>query len=101
MIRCSLVAGTDRVQATFTVHLVGDVYPVAVAGDFNAWDANADPFVRAGGICTATVMLHRRRRYAFRYLAEDGAWFNDDEADAYEANTMGGTNSILDLTASS
>jgi hypothetical protein len=40
------------------------------------------------------------RRYAFRYLAEGGRWFNDDAADDYQPNAFGGSDSVLDLTDS-
>ncbi len=34
-------------------------------------------------------------RYAFRYCTEDGAWFNDEAADAYESNDQGTDNCIV------
>ena len=40
----------------------------------------------AGEVCTATSMLDGRSRHGFRYLSEDGAWINDDEADGYATN---------------
>src|ERR1700709_1703171 len=33
-------------------------------------------------------------RYRFRYLAEDGQWFNDESAHAYEGNEHGGRDSV-------
>lgn len=97
MIQCTSVKGTDRVKATFRVPIDGHVHPVAVVGDFNDWDPTATPLARRGERCTASVVVDSGRRYAFRYLAESGEWFNDEAADAYESNGMGGDNSILDL----
>ena len=99
MIRCAQVKGTDEVRATFVVpdgHLYGHV--VAVVGDFNDWAPAATPMREQDGERVATVTVQAGRRYAFRYLCDDGAWSNDDAADAYEPNGFGGDNSILDLT---
>jgi hypothetical protein len=43
-------------------------------------------------------MLAAGRRYRFRYLADDGHWFNDGQADRYESNGYGEEDSILDLS---
>lgn len=99
MIRCASVKGTDKVKATFTVLVDGHVDPVAVVGDFNDWDPTATPLIRRGEHCMASVELDSGQRYAFRYLAEGGEWFNDEAADGYESNGLGGDNSILDLSA--
>lgn len=99
MISCARKKGTEQVRATFVVpsdHLYGHV--VAVVGDFNDWDPTAAPMRQEGDGRTATVTLQAGRRYGFRYLCDDGAWFNDEAADAYEPNGFGGDNSILDLT---
>ena len=42
------------------------------------------------------MALQSGRRYAFRYRRDDGTWFNDDAADAYEPSGFGDDNSILD-----
>ena len=38
------------------------------------------------------------RRYAFRYLADDGRCFNDQLAVDYQPNEFGGSDSVVDLT---
>lgn len=70
---------------------------IGVAGDFNNWDPAATPLQHDGDGRSATVVLQRGRDYAFRYCA-DGRWFNDDAADRYEPNEVGGHNGIIDLT---
>jgi hypothetical protein len=99
MIRCAVKKGTDQVRATFVVP-DGGLYGhlVAVVGDFNGWDPTAAPMRKQGDGRVATVTLQPGRRYAFRYVCDDGAWFNDEAADAYEPNSFGVDNSILDLT---
>lgn len=99
MIRCAVKRGTDRVRATFVVpddHDTGRV--VAVVGDFNGWDPTATPMRKQGDERVATVTVDAGRRYAFRYLADDGGWLNDDAADGYEPGRFGEDNSILDLS---
>lgn len=71
---------------------------ISVVGDFNSWDPNATPLVkRNNNTRSASVTLDGGKRYAFRYYAEDGAWFNDEAADAYEASEHGSPNCILVL----
>ena len=98
MIRRAPVKGTDTVKVTFTVPRDGHVEPMAVVGNFNDWDPTANPLAQRGEACTATVVVGSGRRYAFRYLAGGGEWFNDEAADAYESNGMGEDNSVVDLT---
>lgn len=45
------------------------------------------------------MVLDAGRRYLFRYLAAGEHWFNDDAADDYEPNGFGGSDSVVDLTA--
>ena len=98
MIQCEPAQGDSHVKVTFAVPADGADEPVSVVGDFNDWDPVATPLVRRRGMLRASVVLHAGRRYAFRYLADGGRWFNDDEADDYQGNEFGGSNSVLDLT---
>ena len=86
-----------QVKVTFTVP-AGE-HRVAVAGDFNEWDGTATPLRKKGEVCSASVTLAPGRRYAFRYLDEEGCWFNDDQADEFEPNGFGEKNGVIDLTA--
>jgi hypothetical protein len=99
MIRRAREKGTDQVRATFVVP-DGDLYGclVAVVGDFNGWDPYASPMRKEGDGREVTVTVQSGHRYAFRYRCDDGTWFNDDAADAYEPGGFGVDNSILDLT---
>jgi 1,4-alpha-glucan branching enzyme len=98
MIVCEAVKGGDEVKVTFVLP-DGSDSPTAVVGDFNGWDPAATPLQRKRGKLRATVSVAPGRRYAFRYLAEDGCWFNDEAADDYQPNAHGGSDSVLDLTA--
>jgi 1,4-alpha-glucan branching enzyme len=74
---------------------------ISLVGDFNDWDPRLTPMEESDeGTWAAVLELPPGRRYRFRYLSEDGQWFNDEAAHSYEENEHGGHNSVLDLTAS-
>jgi 1,4-alpha-glucan branching enzyme len=98
MIRRDRKTGTNDVKIRFLLPAETVDGGAAVVGDFNGWDESATLFRRRGDQWTASVTVPAGRRYAFRYLASDGSWFNDDEADDYQPNPFGGHNSVLDLT---
>ena len=73
---------------------------VSVVGDFNQWDPIAHPLKkRSNGTHSAVVDLSRSDtdRYRFRYLAADGRFFDDTDADVIEPNGYGDTHSVLAL----
>lgn len=96
MITKKLVDRGERVKVTFT--LPAGTERVAVAGDFNEWDEGSLRLRKRGDIRSASVTLEPGQRYSFRYVDENGRWFNDDEADGFETNDYGETNCIIDLT---
>jgi hypothetical protein len=98
MIRCERHKGEGQLKVTFDIPVDGTEPPVSVVGDFNGWNPAATPLVRRGRTLRASVVLDAGRRYAFRYLADGGRWFNDDAADDYEPNDFGGRDSVIDLT---
>ena len=75
--------------------------PVSVVGDFNGWDPHAHPLTkRTNGTRSVAVVLPAGR-YAFRYLAADGEFFDDEAADGYEENGFGGFHGILLVSGAS
>jgi 1,4-alpha-glucan branching enzyme len=70
---------------------------IALVGDFNGWRAGPNMFKRRGDLEVASVTLSAGRRYEFRYVDENGTWFNDEAADGYVPNRFGGDNSVIDL----
>ncbi|HDQ71304.1 MAG TPA: hypothetical protein ENN19_04300 [Chloroflexi bacterium] len=86
------VKDSDRIKISFALP---EEHPHAahayVAGEFNDWDPKADRLVRrSNATYSAVLTLEKGRRYAYRYVTEDGVWFNTDDADEYE-----GENGIL------
>jgi 1,4-alpha-glucan branching enzyme len=98
MIQCEPTKGDSQVKVTFAIPADGSDERVSVVGDFNDWDPVATPLVRRRGVLRASVVLEPGHRYAFRYFADGGRWFNDDEADDYQGNDFGGSDSVLDLS---
>ena len=69
---------------------------VSLVADFNGWDPAATPLhTRSNGTRSVDVTLRPGSRVRFRYARPDGTFFEDDEADAFEANGFGQRNSIV------
>jgi 1,4-alpha-glucan branching enzyme len=98
MIKCEPTKSGDKVRVTFALPAGDGDGAVAVVGDFNRWNPNANPLRTRESMRSVTITLTAGRRYAFRYRKENGEWFNDDGADAFEPNEWGDVNSIVDLT---
>lgn len=89
---------TGDVKLTFVVPENDGYGQVAVVDDFNGWDPMATPLRKRRGVWKGSVVVEPGKRYAFRYLAAEGLWFNDDAADDYQANGYGGSDSVVDLS---
>ena len=86
----------DGVKVTFSLPLGDTPEAVSVLGDFNDWDPHAHPLKkRANGTRSASVVVEADQRYAFKYLADGGTWFNDIDADEYLTNEYGQVNSVI------
>lgn len=84
------------VKVSFVLDLDDPRLPASVVGEFNGWVPGADPFVkRSNGTASAVVSLQQGHAYRFRYRGGDGHWFDDDNADGYEANTHGSTDCVV------
>jgi 1,4-alpha-glucan branching enzyme len=71
------------VKVTFALPAEEVAQPVSVLGDFNNWDPYAHPLKkRSNGTCSAVVEVPAGSAFRFKYLAADGTWFCDPEAEA-------------------
>lgn len=71
---------------------------VCLVGDFNNWNARANPMKRAkDGSFSITLELPCDREYKYKYLIDNTRWENDWSADRYESNPYGGEDSVLVL----
>lgn len=85
----------DKVQVTFVLDQPPTTSPVYVTGDFNDWSRDT-AFKRAkDGTLRATVTLPPGEKVSFRYVTEDGTWFDELTADGHEPNEHGTTNCIV------
>jgi hypothetical protein len=89
-------AATRAVDVTFT--LPGEVGAghVALCGDFNDWSAGSIALPRGSdGAWQVTLPLEPGQSYRFRYLLDGERWENAWQADWYEPNPFGSTNSVV------
>jgi 1,4-alpha-glucan branching enzyme len=72
----------DVVKVTFVLPADEPTGAVSVVGDFNGWDPFSHPLrKRTNGTRSAVVKVPAGSRLHFRYLAEGGMWFDDENAD--------------------
>jgi len=75
-----------------------DVSQVAVAGDFNGWDARATPMHRQGSAWIAWLALPADV-YEYMFVENGGErWLTDPLAVQTRADGFGGENAVLDLS---
>jgi 1,4-alpha-glucan branching enzyme len=90
------VKGRKAVKVNFVLPTDAVAGKVSVVGDFNGWDPFAHPLrPRRNGTRSAVVTLPPGRRFAFRYLAEGGRWHDEDTAETFEPNGVGGHNAVI------
>jgi 1,4-alpha-glucan branching enzyme len=90
------VKGRKAVKVDFVLPQGAVPGEVSVVGAFNGWDPFAHPLrPRRNGTRSAVVTLPPGRRFAFRYLAEGGRWYDDDTAEVFEPNGVGGHNAVI------
>ena len=79
MIKRQNIKKENVVKVTFVVPNEPEQPQVSVVGDFNEWDPTATKLAkRNNGTRSASVQLEPDQRYAFRYYAANGEWFNDE-----------------------
>lgn len=86
-------------EVTFATYAPSHVNGVSVCGDFNHWTPGSNAMARKyDGRFEATVALPVGLSYKFKYLRDDHAWVNDDNADSYFTHGDGNTDSVVDTT---
>jgi 1,4-alpha-glucan branching enzyme len=81
VIRLQRTKGSDEVKVTFVVDGGVAEGHVAVVGDFNGWSPYAHVLrKRSNGTRSVAVTVPAGRPVHFRYLTEDGRWFDDPQA---------------------
>ncbi len=73
-------AGTSR-KLTFVLPATEPAGRVSVVGDFNGWTPGVHELrKRSNGTRSVSVQVPKGSTVTFRYLGEDGVWFDDPEA---------------------
>lgn len=73
----------DRVKVTFALPLHLSSGRCSVVGDFNEWLPGSHELrKRANGTRSTSVTVPTGTRLRFRYLDEDGTWFNDPDVES-------------------
>ena len=71
-----------KIKVTFVLPLDEAPLPTSVTGNFNGWDPLANPMKkRSNGTRSAAVELAEGEVASFKYLADGGRWFTDNDAD--------------------
>ena len=93
------VAKSSKWSVTFEMPAGIEAAGVSVVGDFNEWNPTKDPMKhRKDGTWARTIRLDPGT-YRFRYLTDDGDWYNAETADGYESSGLGADNCLLVLAA--
>jgi hypothetical protein len=80
MIKRSRLFG-NKTRVTFCLPADRPIGPVSVVGTFNGWEPGRHELrPRRDGTRTVSVTL-TPGNYSFRYLAENGVWMDDEQAD--------------------
>lgn len=88
----------ETAKVTFTLPDAVQAETASLCGDFNGWDASANPMERAtDGSFSVVVELDAGSSYAYRFLLDGERWENDWEAERYEPNGFGGDNGIIEV----
>lgn len=96
MIKREAVEKGKKVKLTFVQPFQASDSPISVVGDFNNWDPTKNKMAkRSNGTASTSVTVEPGQKLRFRYRREDGTWFNDEAADAYEMGDSGAEDCIL------
>ena len=94
-----LLAASPALAAKVTFRfqpVIGGVSAVAVAGDFNGWNATANPMTDGDGDGIYEVTLEiPAGSHLYKYVVNGDQWFTDDFAPATADDGFGGKNSLV------
>ena len=88
-------AVAQQVEITFTISGI-KANQIAVAGDFNGWNTNANQLEDpdGDGIWTGKMQLEPGR-YEYMLVVDDANWVTDPNAKVYANDGFGGKNAVL------
>lgn len=85
----------QQVEVTFNISGI-EAKTIAVAGDFNGWNTNANQLEDpdGDGIWTGKMQLEPGR-YEYMLVVDDGKWVTDPNAKVYANDGFGSRNAVL------
>lgn len=88
-------AAVYQVEVTFNISGI-EAQTIAVAGDFNGWNTNANQLEDpdGDGIWTGKMQLEPGR-YEYMLVVDDGKWVTDPNAKVYADDGFGSKNAVL------
>lgn len=96
MVKKQTMKKTGETRVTFVLPSSDPRLPASVVGEFNDWDPMAHPFrKRTNGTYSVAVTLAPDRDYEFRYLGNDGHWFDDVPDGELVMRRPGGANCVV------
>lgn len=96
MVKKQTVKKTGETRVTFVLPSSDARLPASVVGEFNGWDPLAHPFrKRTNGTYSVAVTLAPGRSYEFRYLGNDGLWFDEVPDGELVTRRDGGANCVV------
>ena len=90
---------TKKATVTFSIsaELLNGAKKASVAGEFNGWNPEANPFRMCKGVGSAKVELEKGKEYQYKFVINGEKWVHDPEADKQVGNEFGETNSVVVL----
>ena len=82
-------------EVTFELPQEIEAQQAALVGEFNNWDASANPLRKVNGVWKTKLKLDQETEYQYRFLVNGESWYNDFEADKYVPNNIDGENSVV------
>lgn len=85
-----------KVRFQLSAEEASDAQGVFLVGDFNDWNHSSHPMKQSkDGSFSIEIELPLGLDCQFRYLTDNGDWFNDPQADAYVPCTFAGVENSL------
>lgn len=88
----------DECEVTFEL-AAEEANQAELVCEINGWQPIPMKKARKGPF-KAKLRFPKEGSFEFRYLVDESYWINDDQADAYRPNGLGGQNGVLDTVAS-
>lgn len=97
--RNQVAAFDPPIKVTITYKPYRDFFKVALVGNFNDWDKDADPMTRQPDGTFQFIIALNPGVYHYKFVLNDVEWVPDPANPERVADSLGGANSVLRVTA--